>query len=165
MQRHDPTAAATASAPRHSVQCHPAIANKLYSETMVHLWMREEVKEHEKRTAITPADCAKLIAKGFQITVEKFADRCVPDGEYERYGDCCTTLCAQVPSVLSSSVGWAGGLLGGSFVGLCTDGPGAQGWFPGVPVHGAVLLFTVFSLSSILLSSVGVSLHHPPHYA
>lgn len=56
----------------------------------IHLWLREEVKEHEKRTALTPANCKTLLAKGFQITVEKFADRCVPDAEYEAAG--CTIV-------------------------------------------------------------------------
>ena len=30
----------------------------------IHLWLREEVKEHEKRTALTPENCQKLLAKG-----------------------------------------------------------------------------------------------------
>lgn len=30
----------------------------------IHLWLREEVKEHEKRTALTPENCKKLLAKG-----------------------------------------------------------------------------------------------------
>lgn len=56
----------------------------------IHLWLREEVKEHEKRTALTPENCKKLLGKGFKITVEKFADRCVADAEYEAVG--CTIV-------------------------------------------------------------------------
>lgn len=53
---------------------------------MVHLWLRDEVKEFEQRTAISPEDVAKLLKEGIQITVERSTTRIFKDEEYERLG-------------------------------------------------------------------------------
>eukprot|EP00039_Didymoeca_costata_P032030 m.36608 g.36608 ORF g.36608 m.36608 type:complete len:362 (+) comp9156_c0_seq2:101-1186(+) len=58
--------------------------------TSVHLWLREETKQHERRTALTPVACSELISKGFTVTVEKMKDRCFADDEYEKSG--CTMV-------------------------------------------------------------------------
>eukprot|EP00040_Diaphanoeca_grandis_P003111 m.23791 g.23791 ORF g.23791 m.23791 type:complete len:370 (-) comp14360_c0_seq1:141-1250(-) len=50
------------------------------------LWLREEVKPFEHRTALTPDVCKILLAEGFEITVEKMESRCVPISEYESVG-------------------------------------------------------------------------------
>jgi len=50
------------------------------------LWLREEVKPFEHRTALTPDICKQLIADGFEITAEKMTERCVPIEEYEAVG-------------------------------------------------------------------------------
>jgi len=50
------------------------------------LWLRDEVKEGEKRTAITPENAAILVKKGFEIIVEKSSNRCFPDEDYLQAG-------------------------------------------------------------------------------
>jgi len=52
----------------------------------IHFWLRAEVKPLEKRTPITPENAKQLIAQGHTISVEKSADRCVSDKEYEDVG-------------------------------------------------------------------------------
>jgi saccharopine dehydrogenase (NAD+, L-lysine forming) len=50
-----------------------------------HVWLRDEVKPHEQRTALTPANAAKLVAAGFTVSVERTTnDRCFADTDYEK---------------------------------------------------------------------------------
>lgn len=53
---------------------------------MVHIWLRDEVKPFEKRTALTPRAVEALVAKGFQVTVESSQTRIFKDSEYEITG-------------------------------------------------------------------------------
>ena len=53
---------------------------------MVHLWLRAETKKNEKRTALTPDVCTKLLAKGFLISVERSDQRSIGYKEYEAVG-------------------------------------------------------------------------------
>ncbi|KAL0481985.1 saccharopine dehydrogenase LYS, partial [Acrasis kona] len=53
----------------------------------VHLWLRDEVKEFEKRTALAPQDAARLISENnIEITVERSSTRIFEDAEYEKVG-------------------------------------------------------------------------------
>ncbi|EFC48623.1 saccharopine dehydrogenase [Naegleria gruberi] len=53
----------------------------------VHLWLRDEVKPFEQRTALTPSDAEKLIKEfNFKITVEKSVTRAFDDEEYVKVG-------------------------------------------------------------------------------
>ena len=45
---------------------------------MVHLWVRAESRDNERRVGITPQGVAKLIARGFRVTVEDSATRILP---------------------------------------------------------------------------------------
>eukprot|EP01061_Rhynchopus_euleeides_P047756 TRINITY_DN979_c2_g1_i1.p1 TRINITY_DN979_c2_g1~~TRINITY_DN979_c2_g1_i1.p1 ORF type:complete len:467 (+),score=160.87 TRINITY_DN979_c2_g1_i1:116-1516(+) len=54
--------------------------------TMVHFHMRNETKEGERRTALTPKDAKTLIEAGHKLTVESFPDRCFPDADYKAAG-------------------------------------------------------------------------------
>ena len=47
-----------------------------------HLWLRDETKPFERRTALTPANVAKLLAAGFEVTIERSTVRCFPDEDY-----------------------------------------------------------------------------------
>ncbi|KAI9103085.1 hypothetical protein DFS34DRAFT_351800 [Phlyctochytrium arcticum] len=51
-----------------------------------HLWLRAETKKNERRTALTPTVCEKLLAEGFQITVEKCKQRIFDDQDYVKVG-------------------------------------------------------------------------------
>ncbi|MFT6434281.1 MAG: hypothetical protein ACJAVI_002329 [Candidatus Azotimanducaceae bacterium] len=53
-----------------------------------HIWIRAEYKENERRVAVVPEDAAKLIERGFKITVEKSALRAIPISGFEQVG--CT---------------------------------------------------------------------------
>ena len=54
------------------------------------IWLRDETKENEKRTPLTPENARKLIEAGHSITVEKSNDRIFSDHEYEQVG--CTLV-------------------------------------------------------------------------
>ncbi|KAI8816105.1 uncharacterized protein EV422DRAFT_333926 [Fimicolochytrium jonesii] len=57
------------------------------STTAPHFWLRAETKKNERRTALTPDVCNKLIRDhSFAITVEKSTDRIFDIAEYERIG-------------------------------------------------------------------------------
>jgi len=57
------------------------------SPSTTHIWLRDEVKPFEQRTALTPSDAEKLIKEqGFKITVEKSKVRCFSDEMYEQVG-------------------------------------------------------------------------------
>ncbi len=49
---------------------------------MVHLWLRAETRANEARTGLTPEGAAALIARGFRVSVEESADRCLPLAGY-----------------------------------------------------------------------------------
>ncbi len=53
---------------------------------MVHLWVRAESRAHEERVGITPQGAAKLIAAGFQVSVEESRQRILPIGDYAAAG-------------------------------------------------------------------------------
>lgn len=48
----------------------------------LHIWLRDEVKKNEKRSALSPLDAGKLISSGFKVTVEKSNTRIFKDQEY-----------------------------------------------------------------------------------
>ena len=51
-----------------------------------HLWLRAESKIGERRSPLTPDDATSLIEAGFQLFVERSAQRIFEDGEYARAG-------------------------------------------------------------------------------
>ena len=53
---------------------------------MTHIWLRSETKPSEERTALTPGNAEKLIAAGFDLTVEKSTQSCFDWQEYESVG-------------------------------------------------------------------------------
>ena len=55
---------------------------------MTHLWVRSESRAHEQRVGLTPQGAAKLIAAGFEVTVEESKQRIIPIADYARAG--CT---------------------------------------------------------------------------
>ncbi len=52
------------------------------------IWVRTEHKANEHRVAVVPKDAKALIDAGYDVTVEKSADRCVAIEDYEAVG--CT---------------------------------------------------------------------------
>jgi saccharopine dehydrogenase (NAD+, L-lysine-forming) len=54
----------------------------------IHIWLRDEVKEFERRTALSPDDVGRLIKEnpGLRFTVERSQCRIFPEEEYERVG-------------------------------------------------------------------------------
>ncbi|MEX3008275.1 saccharopine dehydrogenase [Hoeflea sp. TYP-13] len=52
----------------------------------MHLHLRDEARESERRTPITPADAASFIEAGWQFTVESSAKRIFSDSEYRDAG-------------------------------------------------------------------------------
>lgn len=59
---------------------------------MTHIWLRDEARETERRTPLTPEGAVALIGQGAQITVERSAKRIFPDAAYEAAG--CTLAAA-----------------------------------------------------------------------
>tara|TARA_B100001063_G_scaffold61951_1_gene56031 strand:- start:312 stop:1370 length:1059 start_codon:yes stop_codon:yes gene_type:complete len=53
---------------------------------MLHLWIRAEQRQNEKRVGITPADTSKLINAGIKVTVEESPDRIISTEEYYKAG-------------------------------------------------------------------------------
>ena len=53
---------------------------------MTAIWMRAELKAHEKRAPIAPADAARLIAAGYELYVEDDAGRAIPTADYQAAG-------------------------------------------------------------------------------
>ena len=51
-----------------------------------HIWLRDEVKPNERRTALTPEGAKQLIDAGFKLTVERSTCRIFADEEYEKLG-------------------------------------------------------------------------------
>ncbi|MFK4149811.1 saccharopine dehydrogenase [Streptomyces sp. NPDC004065] len=54
--------------------------------TELHLWLRHEVRETERRTPIVPQDARRLVAAGVTLTVERSPQRIFPVEEYEAAG-------------------------------------------------------------------------------
>ena len=52
----------------------------------MHLWIRSEVRNFEKRVGITPNAVLELISKGFEVTVEESNSRALPIKEYRNAG-------------------------------------------------------------------------------
>ncbi|EQC47359.1 saccharopine dehydrogenase [Bacteriovorax sp. Seq25_V] len=53
---------------------------------MTTIWLRDEVKENEKRTPLTPQNAGKLINAGHQVIVEESIDRIFPIDDYKKIG-------------------------------------------------------------------------------
>ncbi len=53
---------------------------------MTHIWVRSEARAHEERVGVTPQGAAKLIAAGYQVTVEDSTQRCLPIADYKDAG-------------------------------------------------------------------------------
>ncbi|AYF45678.1 alanine dehydrogenase/PNT, N-terminal domain protein [Halobacteriovorax sp. BALOs_7] len=53
---------------------------------MTTIWLRDEDKEFEKRTPLTPENAKKLLDAGYKVIVEKSNDRIFPIQEYEKLG-------------------------------------------------------------------------------
>jgi hypothetical protein len=51
-----------------------------------HVWVREETKENERRTPLTPHTARILIENGFTVTIERSSQRVFTDREYEIEG-------------------------------------------------------------------------------
>lgn len=51
-----------------------------------HLWVRAESRAHEERTGLTPQGAARLIAAGYQVTVEESRQRIIPIADYAAVG-------------------------------------------------------------------------------
>lgn len=52
----------------------------------VHLWLRDETKPFERRTALTPRYAKVLVDAGFKVTVEHSTVRCFADADYAAIG-------------------------------------------------------------------------------
>lgn len=55
---------------------------------MIHLWLRAEQRENEKRTGLTPKGVGALVSAGFKISVEASDTRVIPTHEFARAGAC-----------------------------------------------------------------------------
>ncbi|MCL8013714.1 saccharopine dehydrogenase [Streptomyces sp. AS02] len=54
--------------------------------TVLHLWLRHEVRSTERRTPIVPSDARRLVESGVTLTVEESPQRIFPVEEYEAAG-------------------------------------------------------------------------------
>ncbi len=52
----------------------------------MHLWIRSEPRDNERRVGVMPDGVARLLAAGFAVTVEDSATRIVPTGDYAAAG-------------------------------------------------------------------------------
>ena len=59
---------------------------------MTHIWVRHEERPDEARVALTPEGAARLISRGFEVTVEDSPTRCFPT---DRYADAGCTIAAR----------------------------------------------------------------------
>lgn len=57
-----------------------------------HFWLRDEVKEGERRVPLLPNQAKQLLDRGYVVSVEKSVTRCIPDEDYEKIG------CTMVPT-------------------------------------------------------------------
>lgn len=53
---------------------------------MTHIWVRSESRAHEERVGLTPQGAAKLLAAGYQVTVEESTQRILPIADYAAAG-------------------------------------------------------------------------------
>jgi len=53
---------------------------------MTHIWVRAESRPHEERVGITPQGATKLLAAGYQVTVEESRQRILPIADYAAAG-------------------------------------------------------------------------------
>ena len=53
---------------------------------MPHIWVRAESRDNEERVGLTPQGAARLIAAGFQVTVEESTQRILPLADYVAAG-------------------------------------------------------------------------------
>jgi saccharopine dehydrogenase (NAD+, L-lysine-forming) len=53
---------------------------------MPHIWVRSESRPHEERVGVTPQGAAKLLAAGYQVTVEDSSQRILPIADYAAAG-------------------------------------------------------------------------------
>ena len=53
---------------------------------MAHIWVRSESRSYEERVGLTPNGAAKLLAAGYDVTVEESSQRIVPIAEYAAAG-------------------------------------------------------------------------------
>ena len=58
----------------------------IHEKKMLHLWIRADQIQNEKRVGITPADTSKLINAGIKVTVEESPDRIISTEEYYKAG-------------------------------------------------------------------------------
>ena len=49
----------------------------IHEKKMLHLWIRAEQRQNEKRVDITPTDTSKLINACIKVTVEESPDRVI----------------------------------------------------------------------------------------
>lgn len=54
--------------------------------TQLHLWLRHETRDTERRTPLVPSDAARLVRSGVTLTVEESPQRVFPVEEYEAAG-------------------------------------------------------------------------------
>lgn len=59
---------------------------------MVHFWLRDEIKEGERRAPLMPHQAKEMLEQGIQVSVERSSNRVIKDEEYEKAG------CTMVPS-------------------------------------------------------------------
>jgi saccharopine dehydrogenase (NAD+, L-lysine-forming) len=52
----------------------------------IHIWLRDEVKKNEERSALSPRDAQKLLSAGAKVTVESSINRIFKDQEYLNIG-------------------------------------------------------------------------------
>ena len=45
---------------------------------MTHIWVRAEERPHEERCGATPEGVSRLLAAGYQVTVEESSQRAIP---------------------------------------------------------------------------------------
>jgi saccharopine dehydrogenase (NAD+, L-lysine-forming) len=64
---------------------------------MTHLWLRAEQRAHEERVGLTPDGAARLIAAGFNVTVEESPQRIIPLADYVARG-CATAAAGSWPT-------------------------------------------------------------------
>lgn len=51
-----------------------------------HIWLRDEHKPHERRTALTPTNAETMLKNGFKVSVEESSDRVFPIENYKAIG-------------------------------------------------------------------------------
>ena len=67
---------------------------KNHVRTKAHIWLRDEDRSTERRTALTPKNAKILLDAGFQVTVEASDKRAFANGDYEAAG---CTMAARAP--------------------------------------------------------------------